>query len=161
MRISDYCKRTEGNGAVETLWGKPQRDVGRIITLCHCLWSETWLKIRNGWDYFFRLHKKVGGVICCLNDVANMQQATDELNISLTTAVSNSAALVPAWSGTLTSSETFHHLLPFFSELPRLVSESSVTWCTEGDCGDPEIAGKQKRASSLFDTMTNLKKKES
>lgn len=39
----------------------------------------------------------------------------------MTTVVSNSAALMCAWSGSLRSSETPHHLVPFFPGLPCLV----------------------------------------
>ncbi len=47
----------------------------------------------------------------------------------MTTVVSNSAALVPAWSGSQRSSETLHHLLPFFSGLPCLVK---IVHCPDG-----------------------------
>lgn len=68
------------------------------------------------------------------NDVANVTQATDELNIyiaylSMTTVVSNSAALVPACSGSPRSSEDLNHLLPFFSGFPCLVS---TVHCPDG-----------------------------
>lgn len=47
----------------------------------------------------------------------------------MTTVVSNSAALVPAWSGSQRSAETHHHLLPFFSGLPCLVK---IVHCPDG-----------------------------
>lgn len=47
----------------------------------------------------------------------------------MTTVVSNSAALVPAWSGPPGSSETLHHLLPFFSGPPCLVK---IVHCPDG-----------------------------
>lgn len=41
----------------------------------------------------------------------------------MTTVVSHSAALVPAWSGSLGPSETLRHLLPFFSGFACLVKK--------------------------------------
>lgn len=47
----------------------------------------------------------------------------------MTTVVSNSAALMSAWPGSLRSSETPHHLVPFFSGLPCLVK---MAHCRDG-----------------------------
>lgn len=40
-------------------------------------------KMKRTGFMFERTHTKVGEAICCLNEVANVTRATDELNISL------------------------------------------------------------------------------
>ncbi|KAA8595693.1 hypothetical protein FQN60_010984, partial [Etheostoma spectabile] len=58
-----------------------------------------------------------------------LEEMTKTEQDAMTTVVSNSAALVPDWSGSPRSSETPHHLLPFFSGLPWLVK---IVHCTDG-----------------------------
>lgn len=68
----------------------------------------------------------------------------------MTTVVSNSAALVPAWSGSQRSSETLHHLLPFFSGLPCLVK---IVHCPDGlriNAVTSSVEAKQIICGTLF-----------
>lgn len=80
VMISDYCKM-EGEGLLETAKGKLHWNLREIIIFCLCLWRETPLEIEK--DRINLLKNKVGEAICCLNDVANGAEVTDELNISL------------------------------------------------------------------------------
>lgn len=82
--ISDYCKM-EWEGLSKSAKRKPQENLQDIVIACLCLWRETLLEIEKDRINLLKnvYYTKVGEAICCLNDVANVAQATDELNISL------------------------------------------------------------------------------
>ena len=79
-----------------------------------------------------------------------MARATDELNISMTTVVSNSAALVPAWLGPPRSWETLHHLLPFFFGLACLVKKVHCADVLRINAHDLKCRGKQMVCGTFF-----------
>lgn len=73
--ISDYCKRErEGLFKVKR---KPRENTAVIVCGERERESE-----RCCWE-IEKDRINLGEAICCLNDVANVPQATDELNISL------------------------------------------------------------------------------
>lgn len=68
----------------------------------------------------------------------------------MTTVVSNSCALVPAWSGSPRSTESLRHLLPFFSGLTCLVK---IVHCPDGlriNAMTSGVEGKQMDCSKLL-----------
>lgn len=84
--ISDYCKM-EWEEFSKSAKRKPEEKALKILSSV-LRRLRTWekprarKKTRTGF-VFGRAHTKVGRAICCLNGVANVTQATDELNISL------------------------------------------------------------------------------
>lgn len=102
---------------------------------------------------FGRAPTKVCRPICCLNGVANVTQATDELNISPMWAWQLLCLirlpLVAAISEPQRPTETRHHLLPFFGGLPCL---AEILHCPDGpsESRDLKLGVKANIRETLF-----------